>query len=137
MTVLDPGHKFRLATLDVRWWHRLLMPWRVRPVLRFVKRVGAKFPGNDSAYPGTTIQEVLRAVVFRIDYLQGQIPDSRNTDAIHHIKMAIWDLECRAADRHKRPYPSFEEAFFGAQCCNCLHVGCIGNCAGIARLELR
>ena len=44
------------------------------------------------------------------------------------IAQAIWLLECRAADRHKRPRPTVIQALANETCNLCGHVGCEGNC---------
>lgn len=67
MIVLDPGHRYHLHTLDDN------APQAYWP-LQFVKREGAKFPGNLGHYPGTTTQEVLRACIDRAGYVNRQIP---------------------------------------------------------------
>jgi hypothetical protein len=67
MRVMDPGHWYELALLDA-------LPNRLGlETLRFVKRVGDKFPGNQlPAYAGTTTQEVLRALIDRTKYVDAQ-----------------------------------------------------------------
>jgi hypothetical protein len=63
MKVIDEDHKFDLATLD-----------GYEPIrLTFVKRNNPpdKYPGNKDAYPGTTTQEVLRALINRSLYVNG------------------------------------------------------------------
>lgn len=69
MKVIDPGHKYELSTLDGD---------DSPVVLTFVKRVGANYPGNESAYAGTTLQETLRACLDRLAYLDRQLPDPCN-----------------------------------------------------------
>lgn len=117
MKVIDPGHLFELSVLDGDTPQRL----------QFVKRMGEKFPGNRSAYCGTTIQEVLRAVISRIKYLDGQIHDCANGRVIEHLRASIEELEKRAAKRHMRqwhtPMLPIEEM---ATCPHCLHIGCQG-----------
>ena len=90
MRVIDPGHHYLLNTLDGE-----------KPVfLRFVKRKGSNFPGNDSAYSGTTIQEVLRALIDRLKYVNNQTPHSYNSAVISLLRVCIWWLEKRAFERH-------------------------------------
>jgi hypothetical protein len=117
MIVKDPGHHYVLQELD----H--LDPTAERHLV-FVKREGEGFPGNVGHHPGTNMQEVLRAVVNRLTYLDNQIEDSRNMKAKHLICEAIWLLECRAADRHHREHPTVIEAVTGQTCLKCGHVGC-------------
>jgi hypothetical protein len=49
------------------------------------------------------MQEVLRAVIDRLRYVNGQIHDNRNLMAIQALQVAIYNLEVRAAARHNRP----------------------------------
>ncbi len=97
MKVLDPGHRYDLATLDGREWETV--------ELRFVKRMGPGYPGNESAYSGTTIQEVCRALIDRVIYLDGQDPDPVNVEVVEHLREVIIFLEERAAVRHGRELP--------------------------------
>lgn len=119
MRVLDPGHSYELASLDGG-----------EPIkLEFVKREGEMYPGNVGHHPGTTLQEVWRATIDRLKYLNGQIPDESDDIAIHYLEMAILCLENRAAIRHGRPiHFSADVAAYGIQCPKCLHVGCSGLC---------
>lgn len=59
MTVIDPGHEYLMDSLDGEQTNRLV----------FVKRQGVKYPGNVGAHPGTTMQEVLRALLERLKYV--------------------------------------------------------------------
>jgi hypothetical protein len=93
MKVLDPGHEYRLSTIDD--------PYGVETIaLRFVKREGEGYPGNVGHYSGTIIQEALRACIDRLKYVNNQIPDDRNIDVAHHLRCALFLLEDRAAERH-------------------------------------
>lgn len=92
MKVLDPGHDYELASFDGG-----------EPVrLTFVKRNDPpeKYPGNEGAYPGTQIQEVLRALIERGLYLEGQIPCRETKALIRHCREALGALERRHANRH-------------------------------------
>lgn len=93
MQVLDPGHRYQLATLDRD-------PSRDHePELRFVKRVGEKYPGNEApGYEGTTTQEVIRALIDRTKYVNAQIYDWRNYTVIVKLREALGFLEHRAAE---------------------------------------
>lgn len=128
MKVLDPGHTYELGVLDAGPYPKIGDFTIDR--LTFVKREGPLYPGNRGAHPGTTMQEVLRAVVDRLLYVQAQLPHRDNVAALDDIKEAIWHLECRAAERHGRTKPNFEEATYGPTCPKCLHVGCKGGCHG-------
>ena len=92
MEVLDPGHDYLLHSFDGG-----------EPVrLTFVKRCDPpdKYPGNTNAYPGTQIQEVLRALIDRGMYLEGQISCVETRHLIENCRDAIWWLENRHAKRH-------------------------------------
>lgn len=126
MKVLDPGHQYYLDVLDS------MGPGMV---LTFVKREGENYPGNSGRHPGTTIQEVLRALIDRVKYLDNQIPHVRNSDTLRSLRRAIFDLEVRAAERHNRLH-SFNRLVFNSildietipVCQKCLHIGCEGDC---------
>lgn len=91
MTELDPGHDYVLDVLDAQ--HR-----GQRERLTFVKRVGEEFPGNrPPAYAGTTTQEVLRALIARTKYVDGQRPSPHNGAVLRHLRSALVELEMRAA----------------------------------------
>lgn len=123
MKVLDPGHLYELKVLDAD-----KEQWTKTVELRFVKREGDKFPGNVGHYPGTNLQEVLRALLNRIAYLDLQEHDDRNLLIAEYTMKAIYLLEQRAAERHGRPTPMIEQACFGETCEKCGHVGCEGTC---------
>lgn len=100
MRVVDPGHYYELANLDA--------PPRSCWTLRFVKRVGAKYPGNEPpSYGGTTSQEVIRALIDRAKYVDSQIDrttevsqagHAANAAVLLHLREALIWLEVRAAD---------------------------------------
>lgn len=119
MKVLDPGHVYLLDTLD----------GEALVSLRFVKREGPGYPGNFGHYPGTNIQEVLRALIDRMKYLNEQIPDKRNESVMVYLRNALFTLELRAAERHGRGIENFtfplEEM---PACTKCGHIGCQGAC---------
>lgn len=81
---------------------------------------------------------MLRALIDRVRYLNGQIPDRHNDTVLHCLRAAIWHLEARAAARHGR----FDDAFLAAfgvaaieaypTCQTCGHIGCEGSCHPIA-----
>jgi hypothetical protein len=97
MKVIDPGHTYALRVLD-----EFSASGEVVQPLVFVKREGPGYPGNVGHHSGTTTQEVLRALIDRAKYVNGQIPDERNDDVIALLRDAIEKLEHRAADRHDR-----------------------------------
>lgn len=140
MKVLDPGHRYELDWLDVE-------PGLTAQALEgsgcadliFVKREGPGYPGNVGRHAGTTIQEVLRACIDRVKYLDAQIPDIYNQDVLDFLRLAIKRLEQRAAKRHHRRLEDWDPSNSVSTCdgvmiedldtCpKCLHIGCSGDC---------
>jgi hypothetical protein len=125
--VLDPGHQYVLGILD----EDLCVP--VGPlVLQFVKREGSGYPGNEGHYPGTTMQEVMRALIDRCKYVNGQIPCAETEAVMAHLRSAILLLEVRAAWRHGRHLGLSGMAWIEdvPTCSKCGHIGCKGGCHG-------
>lgn len=123
MKVIDPGHHYALAALD--------KPAGVAEsyeLLKFVKREGEGYPGNAGHHSGTNIQEVLRALIDRVKYLDKQIPHDSNTVIVMNLRNALWLLECRAAERHGRKKPRYIDIELEPTCSTCGHVGCEGTC---------
>jgi|HubBroStandDraft_6_1064221.scaffolds.fasta_scaffold826884_2 hypothetical protein len=105
MKVLDPGHRYSLATLDRSDW-----PEDANPQLIFVKRIGDNYPGNEPpGHEGTTTQEVIRALINRTKYVDNQIHSDHNNFVIHHLREALFHLEHRAAQVRKE-WSAFYEA---------------------------
>lgn len=124
MKIIDPGHSFLLDLLDLP-----LGGGKLKHPLTFVKRMGPKFPGNDSAYFGTTLQEVYRGCAARLRYLENQSPCAETRLVKIMTQECILLLEERAARIHGRPpIEDVKWAEFGITCPLCLHVGCRGNC---------
>jgi hypothetical protein len=121
MKEIDAGHIYSLQVLDSD-------SSTANGNLVFVKRKGEKYPGNTSHFAGTNCQEVLRAVLARLTYLDGQIQDDRNKIASGHIVRAIFLLEQRTAERHGRKPPTPFESVFSETCIECGHVGCNESC---------
>lgn len=125
MRVLDPGHAYALPYLDQREGSSS------EGVLTFVKRVGPGYPGNSFGHAGTTIQEVLRALLERLQYLDSQIPCSQNEIAQAHLRGALLQMEIRAAIRHGRdwlPLTRLARIEKEPTCPKCFHIGCEGAC---------
>lgn len=119
MKVLDPGHQYELHALD---------GFDAFEILTFVKREGPGFPGNVGSYPGTTVQEVCRALIDRLQYVDKQIYDIRNGFCIQFLKSIIWLLERRAAERHGRELKAgLREIESLPFCERCGHVECEGH----------
>jgi len=123
MKVIDRGHVYDLFALDND-------KGQPPPSLVFVKREGPGYPGNVGHHYGTNIQDVLRACIDRVQYLDNQIPHFTNTHVIKHLRAALENLEMRAAMRHGRsiydmPPGDIEKCAF---CSKCGHIGCDGTC---------
>jgi hypothetical protein len=88
--ILDPGHIFDLHILDA--------PPNKSFLLHFVKRQGEKYPGNKNSFPGTTSQEVIRALIARQKYVDQQIHFPHNDTIIRALRSALITLEARAAE---------------------------------------
>lgn len=120
MTVLDPGHDYVLDSLDGDSPQRLT----------FVKREGRKYPGNVGSHPGTTTQEVLRALVERSHYVLGQAYCEETERVEMLLRECVVLLELRAARMHgRRLTASLDDVVWGrGKCLLCGHVGCGGGC---------
>lgn len=119
MKILCPGHLYELACLDGA-------PEEIS-FLRFVKRVGDHYPGNESpAWPGTTMQEVIRSLIDRAGYVNRQIPCSETEAAIGLLKAALLLFEIRAARVKGRTLevPDLDAVVSGECCHQCGHVDC-------------
>lgn len=129
--VLDPGHQYALASLDTPHTSEY-------EFLAFVKRVGPQYPGNAGfPYSGTNCQEVLRALIDRVKYLDGQAHCVENVQILACLRDAIRLFEERAADRHgrRRDWRLYEKDGSTNDCiehletCDaCGHIGCKGGC---------
>lgn len=100
MRVLDPSHLYDLQVID-QPNDRLGIICR----LQFVKRQGEGYPGNTGSYPGTLLQDVIRACIDRLKYVDKQIHHNSNWVCINLLRMVIFLLESRAAERHGRTMP--------------------------------
>jgi hypothetical protein len=99
MEVLDPGHKYKLNTLD----------GDDEQILRFVKRNDPpqKYPGNTDAYSGTTTQDVMRCLIDRMEYVENQAHNPVNLMIANLLRMCIWLLEARAAEKKNKALSIF------------------------------
>lgn len=118
MIVHEAGHIYVLPSLDGN------MP----QILTFVKRIGAHFPGNTGApHPGTTTQEVVRALLDRSRYVNKQIPCVETEAVIAALQSILLLLEVRAKrvkGKHLREGTLAE--IEAAKVCNiCGHVSCL------------
>lgn len=124
---VDPGHMYLLSALDV--------PEGEDPnihdvLIRYVKRVGRKYPGNvnkafPKAYPGITVQKNLRAILYRIEYVDKQKPCIENKLFHFFVRVGLWLLEFRAARHNKIFYfKSLNYAYKSKMCKICGHTVC-------------
>jgi hypothetical protein len=119
MNIIDPGHIYELDELDCHSGFD-------KQTLVFVKREGPKFPGNVGSFPGTTTQEVLRACVDRLNYVNNQLPAAETEAAQKLLESAILLLELRAARMHGHTLgvDSLKEFNLMQKCPKCFHIGC-------------
>jgi hypothetical protein len=87
MRVLDPGHKYALKNMDGEG----------EQILTFVKRdyPPEQYPGNEGSYPGVLMQEVLRALIDRCEYVNGQFPCAETEAAQAQLQTALLLFEVR------------------------------------------
>jgi hypothetical protein len=125
--VLDPGHRYALAYIDGAG----------EDVITFVKRCGERYPGNVGDHAGTTMQELLRAIIDRCVYVNAQRPCCENVRVIADLRSALRTLEQRAARMHGI---AIELPFDGIEllntCDRCGHVACPHvKCGGTGAIE--
>jgi len=93
--VTEPGHRYELDMLDTKYADT--------HGLTFVKRVGDGYPGNEPPpHHGVIIQEVLRALIDRLQYVNGQSACNENEMAQYHLRKSFFLLELRAWRRHRQ-----------------------------------
>lgn len=117
MRVLCAGHRYELDHLDGSGHSELV----------FVKRIGDKYPGNGvDPHEGTNIQEVLRALINRVEYLNSQDRHPTNVVVLSCLRQSILSLEQRAAERHGRILKRTDEngIEYDATCHICGHIEC-------------
>lgn len=128
MKVLDPGHTFELQSYS----GAPPEPACGFPnVLKFMKREGANYPGNVGHYEGTNCQEVLRALISRVKYLDTQIACQHNEMVLLDLRHALWLFEVRAARRHGRELRFFHPNWKIEDepvCSRCGHIDCQDTC---------
>ncbi len=126
MKYITPGHSYVLEVYDVVPKD----PAPFRQYLFFMKRIGERYPGNEgSPHPGTNCQEVLRALIDRLLYLNNQIPCAETEICIGHARHMILMLEMRAKrvkGKHL-PVPLEHEIEKYPTCKVCGHILCEEN----------
>lgn len=85
MQVTRPGHEY------------LLERDNGSTVLHFVEG-----PADARISDGTTTEEVLKALIHRLTFLDGKFPSPYNSEAIAGLNVALVALEKRTADRVER-----------------------------------
>lgn len=86
MRVLDPGHRYALDNLETGG----------ETTLQFFKDPALH---DGDGYPGPSCQEVLRAVIDRVQELDRESPWVGNADIIYDLRHAIAGFEGRALIR--------------------------------------
>ncbi len=84
MKILDKGHHYELSSLDGEYPQSL----------QFVKR----FRGVENR-AGTTNQEVIRALIDRVETLNAEAPWAGNAEILSHLRQALVLHESRALER--------------------------------------
>lgn len=95
MKEVEPGHIYELEHLD----------GNKTQMLTFVNR------NKEFDCEGTTNQEVLRALIARVKFLDAQIHWPLNGEIIYHLRMAISLHEARALIRHTEKRQIHPETF--------------------------
>lgn len=91
MLVHDKGHLYAVVDYPTGL---------LQQEIQFVKKVGARFPGNSlPESDGTNCQEVIRVLIDRCKYLNSQIPSKQTTRIIELLRNALYLFEYRAADQ--------------------------------------
>ncbi len=99
MKPIYPGHRYQLSHLDGDGFSEL----------QFVQRAPLHPPCE-----GVTNQEVLRAIIDRVQVLDAEVPWHGNAEIIKHLRMAIALHEARAICRHiERHSFAIEKALLG------------------------
>lgn len=117
MRVLDNGHNYELSSIDGDF----------KQTLRFVKRVGDNYPGNKTAYSGTTIQDVCRALIQRLEYVTAQRPCIESIIARQLLKQTLYILEVRAKRIKGKVLPdhvNLDGIEYYSTCKTCGHIFC-------------
>ena len=99
MKILDAGHKYALQHLDDAG----------EQILTFVKRSGGPVQ-HETEYPGTTTQEVIRALIDRTKYVDYLLPCQENKTALLLLRGALYWLERRAFLRKQQQLARVNQA---------------------------
>lgn len=89
MRVVEPGHEYELDHLESEG----------HETLTFIRRSSGAIDYGDGEHPGTNVQEVLRALIDRTEYLNNVLPSVETLDAAWFLRMALFCYEARAYRR--------------------------------------
>lgn len=90
MRVLEPGHKYECAHLNVD----------SNETLTFIRRNSDAIT-HASEHPGTTTQEVLRALIDRTKFVDDVLPCEETALALDALREALFFFEARAFRRKR------------------------------------
>lgn len=114
---IDPGHSYLLDCYDSK-------DGRLAS-LHFMKREGNEYPGNVGHHSGPNCQEVIRALIDRVKYLDKQDDCPENKDIVEQLRFVLWLFERRAARRRGHEQPKLHpELELEPACPTCGHVQC-------------
>jgi hypothetical protein len=88
MKIIDDGHIYSLRQLGTD----------EETKIKFVKRSGGAVQYEEE-WAGLQTQEVIRALIFRTQYLNNIISCNESEAAIWHLRMALFEYEARAYRR--------------------------------------
>lgn len=86
MKILDNGHKYLLEDNKTKIDNEILTFFKDEDI-------------NGSGYEGTTNQEVIRALIHRVKFLDNQKPNDLNIKIIKHLRYALVLHEMRHLER--------------------------------------
>lgn len=90
MKIIDDGHVYSLKQLGTD----------DEVEIKFVKRSGGAVQ-YDKEWAGLQTQEVIRALIYRTQYLDNIIECNESKAAIYHLRSALFEYEARAYRRKK------------------------------------
>jgi hypothetical protein len=86
MKIIDPGHRYKLRDNKSLSESTELVFFKDSDI-------------NGSGYPGTTNQEVIRALIDRVQFLNSQLPHRFNSEIIDCLRRALALHEMRHIER--------------------------------------
>lgn len=104
MNVLDEGHRYQLNPLkkDGNTWILQFHKYKMETKNEGDDLQGVNVPVLETVYEGTTNEEVLRALIDRLYYLQEQFPCKENLIAVTKLNECLTALNLRTIDRMER-----------------------------------